>query len=143
MTSSKQILIVDDDRETCRLIAELVAAPDRTVAEAVSAREALDRIRAHPFDLVISDINLNAAESGLDILKEMKAAHPAGQVVLISAFGTLETAVAAVRSGAFDYISKPFNVGEVKATVERALAKGAEPPLPLHNGDEVPAGTVV
>ena len=102
MTTAKQILIVDDDRETCRLISELVGAPDRDIAEAVSAREALDQIRQRPFDLVISDINLNAAESGLDILKEMKATHPTGQVVLISAFGTLETAVAAVRSGAFD-----------------------------------------
>ena len=95
--TAKQILIVDDDRETCRLIAELVGAPDRTIAEAVSARDALDHIRQQSFDLVISDINLNAAESGHDILKEMKSAHPAGQVVLISAFGTLETAVAAVR----------------------------------------------
>jgi len=142
MTVTKQILIVDDDRETCRLIAELVGSPDRTIAEAVSARDALDHIRQQPFDLVISDINLNAAESGLDILKEMKSTHPSGQVVLISAFGTLETAVAAVRSGAFDYISKPFNVAEVKATVERALAKGAESPLPLHSSDEVPAGMV-
>jgi DNA-binding NtrC family response regulator len=142
MTTAKRILIVDDDRETCRLIAELVGAPDRTIAEAVSAREALDQIRHQPFDLVISDINLNDAASGLDILKEMKARHPAGQVVLISAFGTLETAVAAVRSGAFDYISKPFNVAEVKTTVERALSKGAEPPLPLQSGDDVPAGMV-
>ena len=89
MSLTKQILIVDDDRETCRLISELVGAPDRTIAEAVSAREALNQIRQQPFDLVISDINLNAAESGLDILKEMKATHSAGQVVLISAFGTL------------------------------------------------------
>ena len=142
MTTAKRILIVDDDRETCRLIAELVGAPDRTIAEAVSAREALHQIRSQPFDLVISDINLNDAASGLDILKEVKATHPDGQVVLISAFGTLETAVAAVRSGAFDYISKPFNVAEVKITVERALAKGSEPPLPLYSGDEVPAGMV-
>ena len=142
MTASKQILIVDDDRETCRLIAELIGAPDRTVMEVVSARDALDRIREQDFDLVISDINLNAVESGLDVLKAMKAAQPAGQVVLISAFGTLETAVAAVRAGAFDYISKPFNIVEVKTTVERALAKGSEPPLPLIDGDEVPAGMI-
>ena len=60
--TTKQILIVDDDRETCRLIAELVGSPDRSIAEAVSARQALDQIRATPFDLVISDINLNAAQ---------------------------------------------------------------------------------
>ena len=139
---TKQILIVDDDRETCRLIAELIADRGRAITEAVSAREALNRIRNERLDLVISDINLNAPESGLDILKAMKETHPSGQVVLISAFGTLETAIAAVRAGAFDYISKPFNITEVKATVERALSKGAEPPLPLATADEVPAGMV-
>jgi DNA-binding NtrC family response regulator len=138
----KRILIVDDDRETCQLISELVGAPGRTMREAVSAREALDLIREHRFDLVISDINLNAQESGLDILKSVKSANPAGQVVLISAFGTLDTAVAAVRAGAFDYISKPFNIGEVKATVERALAKSAEAPASPVNGEELPAGII-
>ena len=125
--TAKRILIVDDDRETCRLIAELVGGPGRTLEDATSPREALDRIREQRFDLVISDINLNAAESGLDILKAVKAHHPTAQVVLISAFGTLDTAIAAVRAGAFDYISKPFNIGEVKATVERALSRSAEP----------------
>ena len=105
MTTAKRVLIVDDDRETCRLIAELIAAPGRTITEALTARGALEDIHAQPFDLVISDINLNASQTGLDILKAVKAANPAGQVVLISAFGTLETAVAAVRAGAFDYIS--------------------------------------
>ena len=125
--TAKRILIVDDDRETCRLIAELVGGPGRTLEDATSPRQALDRIRDEHFDLVISDINLNAAESGLDILKAVKARNPPAQVVLISAFGTLDTAIAAVRAGAFDYISKPFNIGEVKATVERALSRSAEP----------------
>jgi len=75
------------------------------------------------FDLVISDINLNGPESGLDVLKAFKSAHGGGEVVLISGFGTLETAVQAVRAGAFDYISKPFNIAEVRATVARALTR--------------------
>jgi DNA-binding NtrC family response regulator len=140
--TAKRILIVDDDRETCRLIAELVGGPGRTLEDATTPRQALDRIRDQRFDLVISDINLNAAESGLDILKAVKAHQPPAQVVLISAFGTLDTAIAAVRAGAFDYISKPFNIGEVKATVERALNRSAEPPATPVPETTHPAGII-
>ena len=71
---------------------------------------------------MISDINLNASQSGLDLLRAFKSENPDGHVLLISGFGTLETAIEAVREGAFDYISKPFNIAEVKAAVSRALA---------------------
>src|SRR5690349_17984963 len=127
MTNTKRILIVDDDLDTCGLIAELIRSDGRQIEQATSGRDALRRVREEAFDLVISDINLNAPDTGLDVLKAVKAHHPAAQVVLISAFGTLDTAIAAVRAGAFDYISKPFNIGEVKATVERALSRSAEP----------------
>ena len=122
-----RILIVDDDAETCRLIAELLASPDRQLEQAHTAEDAIDSARREPFDLVISDINLNGPESGIDVLRAFKRANPAGEVVLISGFGTLDTAVEAVRAGAFDYISKPFNITEVRATVARALARAAEP----------------
>jgi len=123
----QRILIVDDDAETCRLIAELIAAPDRDVVQAHTADSAIDAARRDRFDLVISDINLNAPESGLDVLKTFKHVNPAGEVLLISGFGTLDTAVEAVRAGAFDYISKPFNIAEVRAAVTRALTRAAEP----------------
>jgi DNA-binding NtrC family response regulator len=125
-----RILIVDDDLDTCRLIAELVAAPERELHQVQRAGDAIERARREPFDLVISDINLNGPETGLDVLKAFKRANPSAEVLLISGFGTLETAVQAVREGAFDYISKPFNIAEVKATVERALSqKRTESPL--------------
>ncbi len=120
-----KILIVDDDHDTCSFMTELLAQPDRDILTAHEPSEALAMIHQHPFDLIVSDINLNAQRSGLDLLREFKADHPAGQVVLISGFGTLETAIEAVRAGAFDYISKPFNIGEIKATVDRALARPA------------------
>ena len=97
--SPVRILIVDDDLETCRLIAELVATPERELHEAQTATDAIERARREPFDLVISDIDLNASESGLDVLKAFKDANPAGEVLLISGFGTLDTAVQAVREG--------------------------------------------
>ena len=78
-------------------------------------------------DLIATDINLNASHSGLDLLRAFKIENPDGHVLLISGFGTLETAIEAVRAGAFDYISKPFNIAEVKAMVTRALAHLGRP----------------
>ena len=128
-----KILIVDDDHDTCSFMTELLAQPDRDILTAHEPSEALALIHQQPFDLIVSDINLNAQRSGLDLLREFKSDHPSGQVVLISGFGTLETAIEAVRAGAFDYISKPFNIGEIKATVDRALARPAErESMPLH-----------
>ena len=80
---------------------------------------------------MVSDIHLNADLSGLDLLRAFKARGPAVEVVLLSGFGTLETAIEAVRAGAFDYVSKPFDIAQVKEVVERALlrrARAREPP---------------
>jgi DNA-binding NtrC family response regulator len=124
------ILIVDDDRETCTFMTELLAQPDREIQTAHDPAAALALMARRPFDLIVSDINLNAHASGLDLLREFKATQPSGQVVLISGFGTLETAIEALRAGAFDYVSKPFNIGEIKATVARALAQAAHGAAP-------------
>ena len=136
----QRILIVDDDRETCVFIAELLGQPDRQFELAHDAQHALELARAEPFDLVISDINLNDELTGLDVLRAFKQANPDGQVLLISGFGTLETAIDAVRAGAFDYISKPFDIGQVKAIAARALAQsGSHPEPPPHVRRERPA----
>src|SRR6185436_14236913 len=128
-TTMSSILIVDDDGETCRFMSELLGRPDRVIRTTQDATDAL-RLARQPFDLLISDINLDAEQTGMDVLRAFKLGNPQGHVVLISGFGTLETAVDAVRAGAFDYISKPFNIAEVKATVERALADvGTASPL--------------
>jgi DNA-binding NtrC family response regulator len=121
-----RILIVDDDGETCRFMAELLERGDRDIRTTQRVEEAL-RFAREPFDLLISDINLDAAQNGMDVLRTFKQANPSGQVVLISGFGTLQTAIEAVRAGAYDYISKPFNISEVKATVERALVDASTP----------------
>jgi DNA-binding NtrC family response regulator len=133
-----RILIVDDDGETCRFMAELLEEPGREIRTSQRAAEALT-LAAQPFDLLISDINLDAPQNGMDVLRAFKAANPHGHVVLISGFGTLETAIDAVRAGAFDYISKPFNITEVKATVNRALADAAAPAAAGRPSIDVPA----
>jgi DNA-binding NtrC family response regulator len=137
-----RILIVDDDIETCRLIAELVAAPGRELQQCQTAAKAMELANKDQFTLVISDINLNGPASGLDVLKAFKEANASAEVVLISGFGTLETAVQAVRAGAFDYISKPFNIAEVRATVARALARDQRTAAPEARSDVPPEGII-
>ena len=123
-----RILVVDDDRATCQFIEELLASPGRQFTSAHDPDAAIKRIQDMPFDLLITDLNLNAARSGLDVLRAFAAERPSAPVILISGFGTLETAIDAVRAGAFDFISKPFEIGAVKATVERALRNGPTRP---------------
>jgi len=133
-----RILVVDDDAETCRFLEELLETPDREFVSAQDPGTALSRIEHETFDLLISDINLNSGQSGLDLLRRFKAAQD-GPVVLISGFGTLETAIEAVRNGAFDYVSKPFDIADVKRIVTRALEQSA------HRGEraaKIPAAEV-
>ncbi len=138
-----RILIVDDDRDTCRFIAEVLAAPGRDFELAAETDRALDLARSEPFDLVVCDINLNSSLSGLDVLRAFKAVNPSGQVLLVSGFGTLETAIEAVRAGAFDYISKPFDIEEVKKTVQRALDQTGPRTVAQTPAVDLPSGELI
>ena len=125
----KRILVIDDDLETCKFLTEIFAEEGWDVASSQSAEAARDAVEETHRDLIVSDINLGGRTTGIALLKEFKAISPDSEVILISGFGTLETAVEAVREGAFDYISKPFNVNEVIATARRAL-KGRDEGAP-------------
>src|SRR5499427_835723 len=117
----KAVLVIDDDLETCNFLAEIFSEQGWQVTSSQSAEAAIGAVEQARFDLIVSDINLGGRTNGVALLKEFKKRSPGSQVILISGFGTLETAVEAVREGAFDYISKPFNVKEVVATARRAL----------------------
>jgi DNA-binding NtrC family response regulator len=117
----RKILVIDDDLETCNFLAEIFSEEGWSVSSSQTAEAARAAVEREPFDLIVSDINLGGRINGVALLKEFKAITPDSEVILISGFGTLETAVEAVREGAFDYISKPFNVNAVIATARRAL----------------------
>src|SRR5687768_14265911 len=138
-----KILVVDDDRDTCRFIAEVLAAPGREFELASETDRALNLARTEPFDLVVCDINLNSPVGGLDVLRAFKAVNPNGQVLLVSGFGTLETAIEAVRAGAFDYISKPFDIAEIKKAVERALHQADARSVAPTPSTEAPVGELI
>jgi DNA-binding NtrC family response regulator len=120
-----RVLVVDDDPETCRFMRELLTASGREIETVEGPDQALALLASCPFDLVVSDINLNADRTGLDLLRAFKEKDAAVEVVLLSGFGTLETALEAVRAGAFDYVSKPIDIVQMKGVVERALLRRA------------------
>ncbi len=114
----KKILVVDDDKASCELLSEILATQAWEVLTANSPEKALVLSNQHKFDLVISDINLEAGLSGLDLLKRLREKSP---VILVTGFGSLESAVEATREGAWDFVSKPFKIDEILATAKRAL----------------------
>src|SRR4030095_9446991 len=120
---------------------ELLAGSGRQILSARAPAPPLELLRERNVDVLVSDINLNAGRSGLDLLRAIRADGKSTRVVLISGFGPLANAGDAVRNGAFDYISKPFNIAEVKAVVERALNASAAPPAPAP-AVEVRAGLI-
>ncbi len=116
-----RVLVVDDSKETCEFLEELLGSMGLEVLKATDPDQAIALLNAGPLDLLLSDINLEAKKDGLDLLR---AAKPLGvDTILLSGFGTLETAIEAVREGAFDFLSKPWNNEELKALVSRALAR--------------------
>jgi len=129
IVTASRILVLDDDPGTCRFMQELLTKPDREIETTTDPEQALARCRAKPFDLVISDLKLNARLDGIDVLRAVREATPGTPVIIVTGFGELEKAVEAVREGAFDFVSKPFNITELKGLVERALQKSpAAPP---------------
>jgi DNA-binding NtrC family response regulator len=140
-----RILVIDDDRETCRLMRELLQEPEREIETAQTPDEALQLLERSSFDLVVSDIHLDAGMNGLDLLRAFKARDERVEVVLISAFGTLETALEAVRAGAFDYVSKPVDIVQLREVVARALARRGrtrQPAPPFSPDEAAPDGLV-
>jgi DNA-binding NtrC family response regulator len=121
--NASRILVLDDDPGTCRFMQELLSKPEREIETTLDPEQALARVRAKPFDLVISDLKLNARLDGIDVLRSVRDLTPGTPVIIVTGFGELEKAVEAVREGAFDFVSKPFNIAELKGLVERALQK--------------------
>jgi DNA-binding NtrC family response regulator len=137
-----RILVIDDDPDICSVIATLLGSQGHEVEVAHDPARAFELADAERFALVITDLDLKTKVSGLDLLKEFKSHDPSTEVLLISGYGTLETAIEAVRAGAFDYVSKPFDVRELGAMVDRALARKRLPAELAPPARALPSGLV-
>lgn len=135
MSVGHNILVVDDDAAMRSMVADFLRSEGHRVSEASLATEALARINSGEFvvaenptihqpgtrlDLVISDLNMPEM-SGIDFISKFRQIAPQVPIILITAFGSIETAIEAIRRGAFDYTIKPFKLGEMSVTVARAL----------------------
>ena len=114
------ILIVDDDK-SIRYSLKRMFEEKYSVFTAQNGEEALNRVRENPPDLTIMDIRM-PGRSGIEILKEIKSIDPKSLVIIMTAYGTTETAIEAMKYGAFDYILKPFPIAQMKELVEKALS---------------------
>ena len=131
----KKILVVDDDVASGELLQEIFGAQGWMTLTAQTPERARELADQQQFDLAVSDINLEAAENGLDLLRSLREVCP---VILVTGFGSLETAIEATHEGAYDFISKPFKVEEVVAAARRAMG-GARQAINAGQ-DETPAG---
>jgi two-component system response regulator AtoC len=118
------ILTVDDDPVTCELLCEVFTREGFSATFANCGEDTLVEVARHNPDLLLTDIRMKTRLDGLALLEIVRREYPSIPVVLMTAFGSIETAVRAVKEGAFDYISKPFNIDELVAIVRRALTKG-------------------
>jgi DNA-binding NtrC family response regulator len=117
---SGRILVVDDDRAMCQMLEGALKRRGFECLWKTSADEALQVIATDEFDVVLTDLNM-AGTSGLELCQHVVANRPDVPVVVVTAFGSLETAVGAIRAGAYDFVTKPFEMEEIALTLERGV----------------------
>ena len=115
-----RILVADDHDSLRRGIARVLAPANHDVEEAPNGNVAIEKLHEGPFDVVLSDLKMGGSD-GLDVLRTAKALHPTAAVILMTAFGSVNTAVEAMKIGAFDYVQKPFEIEEMELKVNKAI----------------------
>lgn len=123
MTESMQILVVDDEESVRSVLVQILKEEGYNVSEACSGEESLKMFRDRPFSLVITDMVM-AGMSGIQLLKEIKQIRPDTEVIIVTSFASMETAVLAIRGGAYDYLIKTFeDLDLISDVVKRAVEK--------------------
>ncbi len=120
MEPEARVLVVDDDAVARDLLVEALQKEGYAVEAVADGAEAIQRGRQTRFDLVLTDIRMGAVD-GLTVLKEFKQFSPDTSIVLLTAFGSMEGAIAGIRQGAYDYLAKPFKKEEIRLVVRRSL----------------------
>lgn len=123
--TTKSILVIDDDVSFCMLLNTFLTRKGYAVSTAYSIEEAKQLFDETKFNLILTDVRLPDGD-GVEILKYVKDENPAIQVILMTGYTDIKTAVSAMKLGAFDYVAKPINSDQILDTIQQALSKGAE-----------------
>ncbi len=115
-----RILIADDHDALRRGLARALQEASHDVDEAPNGNAAIEKLHESYYDVVLSDLKMGGSD-GIEVLKTTKALHPTTAVILMTAFGSVSTAVEAMKVGAFDYVQKPFEIEEMELKIEKAL----------------------
>lgn len=115
-----RILLVDDEPSILSVLSGLLKGKGFDIQPSLGGEKALELLAEGSFDLMLTDIRMEPVD-GLQLLKTAKSLHPHMSVIVVSAYGSVENAVEAMKEGAFDYVTKPFKVDELMITVQRAL----------------------
>ncbi len=116
------VLVVDDDASNRTVLERILSREGYTVQHAENGRVAMERLRAHPVDLVLTDLKMPGM-SGIDLLRAVRTVDSDIEVVVMTAYGTVETAVEAMKEGAYDFVAKPLKRLELVTCVKKALEK--------------------
>jgi DNA-binding NtrC family response regulator len=119
---SGRILVVDDESIVCESCKRILDEDGYEVETALSGEEAFEKMKENPFDIVITDLKMPDID-GMEVLRTFRQEYPDTVVIMITGFSTVETAVEAMKLGAFDYIPKPFTPDEVSIVVKKAFEK--------------------
>lgn len=118
----RKILVVDDEITVCKSIRNAILSDEYTVETALSGEEALKKDEEECYDLIITDLMMPGI-SGLDLLKTLKQKRPDVNVIMVTGYPTIKTAVQSIKIGAFDYIPKPFTPDQLRSLVSRVFKK--------------------
>ena len=118
----KNILVIEDDQKMRNGLVELLTNEGYNVESAENGQLGLDRIKKKDFDAVLTDL-IMPVMGGMEVLREIKRMKPKTSIIIITAFGTTENAVDAMKAGASDYITKPFKIAEVQTKIRTVLAE--------------------
>ncbi|HVK76065.1 MAG TPA: sigma-54 dependent transcriptional regulator, partial [Kofleriaceae bacterium] len=120
-----RVLVADDEQSMREFLSIALRRAGHEVTLASSGAEALTALRAQPADVVITDLRMPGELDGLGLLRAVRAEAVDAEVILVTAFATADTAIAAMKQGAYDYLTKPFKIDELHALIDRAMEKRA------------------